>query len=87
MPDSDSPPSPGGTAGAHPAWRKWASDEGRLYATRPGYSALAAGASVTVYGATPAELDAAIIAAEAEYERVVAGPSRRRLAGEVARHG
>jgi hypothetical protein len=71
----------------HPAWRIWVSDEGGFYATRPGYSALAAGASVTVYGKTPAELHEAIIAAEAEYEQVVAGPSRRRLAGEVGRRG
>jgi hypothetical protein len=71
----------------HPAWRIWVSDEGGLYATRRGYSALAAGASVTVYGATPAELDQAIIAAEAEYEQVVAGPSRRCMAGEVVRRG
>jgi hypothetical protein len=71
----------------HPAWRIWVSDEGGFYATRPGYSALAAGASVTVYGKTPAGLDQAITAAEAEYEQAAAGPGRRRLAGEVARHG
>jgi hypothetical protein len=65
----------------HPCWRIWVSDEGGFYATRPRYSALAAGASVTVYGATPAGLDEAIAAAEAEYEQVVAGPSRRCLQG------
>jgi hypothetical protein len=40
-----------------------------------------------VYGATPAELDEAITAAEAEYEQAVAGPARRCMAGEAGRGG
>jgi hypothetical protein len=71
----------------HPAWRIWVSDEGGLYATRHGYSALAAGASVTVYGATPAALRRAIAAAEVAYEQAAAAGRRRRLAGELAGHG
>lgn len=48
----------------HPAWHVWASAQGRLYATRPGISALLAGASVTVDAATADGLTRAIAAAE-----------------------
>jgi hypothetical protein len=48
----------------HPRWRIWASDTGRLYATRAGISVDEPGASVTVDGLTSAELRAAIAGAE-----------------------
>ena len=51
----------------HPRWRIWASDTGRLYATRPGLSVDEPGASVTVDGLTAAELRKAITSAEAEF--------------------
>jgi hypothetical protein len=51
----------------HPAWRIWASDTGRLYATRRGIAVNERGASVTVDGQTAAELGKAITDAEAEF--------------------
>src|SRR5260370_10466217 len=48
----------------HPAWHVWASSQGRLYATRPGWSALLRGASVTVDAATADRLSQAIAVAE-----------------------
>lgn len=48
----------------HPHWHIWASDAGRLYATRTGISVDDRGASVTVDGLTAAELRKAITDAE-----------------------
>jgi hypothetical protein len=53
----------------HPAWHLWASAQGRLYATRPGMSALMPGASVTVDAATAQGLAQAITAAERDAGR------------------
>ena len=63
-----------------PLWQIWASDAGRLYATRPGMSALAPGASLTVDAQTPAGLRQAITAAEQEYAQMLRRP---RTAGTV----
>ena len=52
-----------------PLWRIWASNEGWLYATRPGLSVLAPGAAITVYAQTPQELRRAIAVAELEHAR------------------
>jgi hypothetical protein len=52
-----------------PLWRIWASNEGWLYATRPGLSVLAPGAAITVHAQTPQELRHAIAAAEFEHAR------------------
>jgi len=51
----------------HPDWRIWASDTGRLYATRAGISVDERGASVTVDGLTAAELRKAITDAEVQF--------------------
>jgi hypothetical protein len=51
----------------HPGWRIWASDTGRLYATRRGISVNERGASVTVDGLTRADLHKAIADAEAQF--------------------
>lgn len=50
----------------HPRWHIWASDTGRLYATRPGIFTGDLSAAVTVDGLTAAELRGAIAAAEIE---------------------
>jgi hypothetical protein len=51
----------------HPGWRIWASDTGRLYATKRGISVDERGASVTVDGQTVTELRKAITDAETEF--------------------
>ena len=56
-----------------PQWRIWMSDAGRLYATRPGMSAMAPGASLTVDAETPAGLRRAITEAEQEHARMILG--------------
>lgn len=53
----------------HAGWHVWASAQGRLYATRPGWSALLRGASVTVNAATADALSEAITAAERDAGR------------------
>lgn len=57
--------------GDHPGWHVWTSAQGRLYATKPGASALLRGASVTVDSATPEGLSQAIAAAERDARRAV----------------
>jgi hypothetical protein len=54
-----------------PRWRIWASNEGWLYATRPGLSVLTPGASITVHAQTAHELRHAIAVAELEHAREV----------------
>lgn len=53
----------------HPAWHVWASAQGRLYATRAGWSALLRGASVTVDADTADRLNHAISEAERDADR------------------
>lgn len=55
----------------YPQWRIWTSDAGRLYATRPGFSVLVPGASVTVDAGTPDGLRQAIVTAEREHATMV----------------
>jgi len=61
----------------HPLWRIWTAGQGRLYATRPGISALLLGASVTVSALSADGLRQAITTAENEAERAAACWTRR----------